>query len=128
MLPQTTHGFKAASIRTFIGAQNFELSRSFYQALGFVESVISTKMSYFRVEAEMGFYLQDYYVKDWCDNSMVFLEVADVEDCWSRLCGLELAERFPPARLSPIKELDWGSECFLHDPAGVLWHFGQFNQ
>ncbi len=31
----------AKSIRTFIGAVNFEESRQFYKALGFEESVIS---------------------------------------------------------------------------------------
>jgi len=20
----------------------------------------------------------------------------------------------------------WGKECFLHDPSGILWHFGEF--
>lgn len=20
----------------------------------------------------------------------------------------------------------WGRECFVHDPSGILWHFGEF--
>ena len=32
---------KAISIRPFIGAKNFKLSRSFYRDLGFEESVLS---------------------------------------------------------------------------------------
>ncbi|PZO24508.1 MAG: glyoxalase, partial [Flavobacteriaceae bacterium] len=26
----------------------------------------------------------------------------------------------------PIRNHDWGRECFLHDPSGILWHFGEF--
>jgi len=21
---------------------------------------------------------------------------------------------------------DWGKECFVHDPSGILWHIGEF--
>ena len=68
----------AKSIRPFIGARNFEISRQFYKGLGFAESVVSNDMSFFRTDG-LGFYLQDACVKDWIDNSMLFLEVDDVE-------------------------------------------------
>ena len=89
----------AVSIRPFIGAKDFDLSRRFYHDLGFTEIVLFDNMSLFTTDA-IGFYLQDAYVKDWVDNTMVFVEVADVDD--------------------------WGRECFLHDPSGILWHFGAF--
>ncbi len=80
------------NIRSFIGAKDFEESRSFYRTLGFKESVLSEKMSLFKVNEHLGFYLQDYYVKDWVNNSMLFVEVADVEQCWNELqsSGLDL--------------------------------------
>jgi hypothetical protein len=55
---------KAVSIRPFIGAKNFEISRSFYQDLGFQEAILGNNFSYFHTES-IGFYLQDAYVKDW---------------------------------------------------------------
>lgn len=61
---------KAISIRPFIGAKNFELSRSFYRDLGFHESILTPTMSLFKIES-LSFYLQDYFVKDWVDNTMV---------------------------------------------------------
>jgi len=61
---------KAKSIRPFIGAKDYEISREFYKDLGFEEIILSNTMSYFKTQ-EMGFYLQDAYVKDWVDNSMV---------------------------------------------------------
>ena len=117
---------QAKSIRTFIGASNFEESRAFYKDLGFEEHLISEGFSYFRVTASLGFYLQDYYVKDWVDNSMIFLEVDDVDRYWNELQNLGLHKKYKSVKLVPIKEYDWGKECFLHDPAGVLWHFGEF--
>lgn len=116
---------KGKSIRPFIGAKNYELSRSFYRDLGFEEVVLSPNMSYFKSE-QLGFYLQDAYVKDWIDNIMVFMEVENVKQFYSGLAALDLPSKYEGVRVIPIRELDWGSECFLHDPSGVLWHFGEF--
>lgn len=62
---------KAISIRPFIGAKDFELSRSFYRDLGFEETILSHNMSVFKTDG-LSFYLQDAYVKDWIDNTMIF--------------------------------------------------------
>ncbi len=115
----------AKSIRPFIGAKNFDLSRRFYRDLGFQESILSSNMSYFKTN-EIGFYLQDAYVQDWIDNSMIFLEVDDVGRYWKELLALDLTTKYNGVRLTPIRVLDWGRECFLHDPSGILWHFGEF--
>jgi catechol 2,3-dioxygenase-like lactoylglutathione lyase family enzyme len=117
---------KAKSIRPFIGAKNFEVSRRFYRDLGFEEKVLTHNMSYFKTGG-LGFYLQDADVKDWIDNTMIFLEVDDVARFWNELLGLNLPEKYQGVRLTPIRNLDWGRECFLHDPSGILWHFGEFN-
>jgi catechol 2,3-dioxygenase-like lactoylglutathione lyase family enzyme len=117
---------KAKSIRPFIGAKDYEVSRSFYRDLGFQESVLSPAMSYFKT-GTFGFYLQNAYVKDWIDNSMIFMEVEDVQGFWDELQALQLPDKYQQVRLTPIRKLDWGSECFLHDPSGILWHFGAFN-
>ena len=118
---------KAISIRPFIGAQNFELSRSFYKDFGFEENVLSHNMSYF-FKNDCGFYLQDAYVKDWVDNTMVFLEVENVEQYWTELVALNLPGKYKDVRLEPVRYETWGKECFVHDPSGVLWHIGEFNK
>ena len=117
----------AKSIRPFIGAKSFEESRQFYRDLGFQERVISSDMSFFATDG-IGFYLQDAYVKDWVDNTMLFLEVDDVERFWLDLVALDLPAKFKTVKLTPIREMDWGKECFVHDPSGILWHFGQFRK
>lgn len=116
----------AKSIRAFIGAKDYNESRQFYKELGFVESVISHNMSYFKVHETMGFYLQDYYAKEWVNNTMLFLEVDDVDRYWQELNETGLDKKYKYVRFSPIVDNDWGKECFMHDPSGVLWHFGQF--
>jgi hypothetical protein len=116
----------AKSIRAFIGALNFDESRRFYKVIGFEESPISKNMSFMKVTDKLGFYLQDAYVEDWIKNLMIFLEVDDVNRYWQDLQNLNLHQSFKNVRLTPIREESWGRECFMHDPSGVLWHFGEF--
>jgi catechol 2,3-dioxygenase-like lactoylglutathione lyase family enzyme len=121
-----TMDHKAKSIRPFIGARDFDVSRTFYRDLGFEENVLSHDMSVFKTGA-LAFYLQKAYVQDWIDNTMIFLEVEDVERFWNELVTLDLAGKYEGVKLTPIRTYDWGKECFLHDPSGVLWHFGAFS-
>ena len=115
----------AKSIRPFIGSKDFEVSRSFYSDLGFEENALSHDLSVFK-SGNQAFYLQRYYLKDWIDNTMVFMEIDDVKSFWDKLVTLGLPEKYDGVRLVPIREMDWGRECFVHDPSGVLWHFGEF--
>ena len=117
---------KAKSIRPFIGAKDYDLSRNFYLDLGFQEIILSADMSYFNSDG-LGFYLQNAYVKDWIDNTMVFMEVENVTRFWNELIALELTSKYENVKLIPIRELDWGRECFVIDPSGILWHFGEFS-
>lgn len=115
------------SIRPFLGAKDYNLSRNFYRDLGFQESILDTNLSYFHTKG-IGFYLQNAYVKEWVDNSMVFMEVDNTERYWNELVALNLPAKYDGVRLTPIRVYDWGSECFLHDPSGILWHFGEFKK
>jgi catechol 2,3-dioxygenase-like lactoylglutathione lyase family enzyme len=118
--------YKAKSIRAFIGAKNYQESREFYRAMGFEEIEIDKDMCLFSVSENLGFYLQDYYVKRWVDNSMLFLEVDDIEKCQKDLLERNLHNKYGNVRFTEIKQFDYGSELFMHDPSGVLWHFCQF--
>jgi catechol 2,3-dioxygenase-like lactoylglutathione lyase family enzyme len=117
----------ALSIRPFIGARDFNVSCSFYRDLGFKETVLTPNFSVFK-SGNMAFYLQDAYVKDWIDNTQIFMEVDDVESFYDELKALDLPGQYENVRLSPVRNNDWGSECFLHDPSGILWHFGAFKK
>ncbi len=116
---------QAQSIRPFIGAKDYAESRRFYRELGFEEREVGAGLTLFRTE-RIAFYLQDAYVREWIENTMVFVEVERVTAQWAALRELELPGTFPGVKLTPIQTYDRGWECILHDPSGVLWHFGEF--
>jgi len=118
--------YNVISIRPFIGARSFEQSRNFYQELGFTEISLGPKMSLFQ-NKKVGFYLQDAFVQDWVDNTMVFLEVENLDQIYRDLLTLNLTTKYSEVKLVPIRVEHWGREFFLHDPSGILWHFGEFN-
>ena len=115
------------SIRPFIGARDYEESRAFYKTLGFSEVILSDMMSFFKVNEKLGFYLQKAFIKDWIENSMLFLEVENLEKYLTELKSKNLTVKFSNVRISEIVDNDWGKEFFLHDPSGILWHIGSFN-
>src|ERR1700712_5409426 len=100
---------KAISIRPFIGAKDYEISRNFYRDLGFQERVLFPEMSLFKTD-QIGFYLQNAYVQDWIDNSMIFLEVDDVDRHWEELLALNLTTKYQGVKLTPVRNYDWGKE------------------
>lgn len=116
---------KIKSIRPFIGAKNFELSRDFYRDLGFEEVVLEHNLSVFKNQ-DIAFYLQDYYSKEWIENTMIFVEVESAGAYWEELLTLNLPNKYETVKLTPVRTMDWGKECFVHDPSGILWHFGEF--
>jgi catechol 2,3-dioxygenase-like lactoylglutathione lyase family enzyme len=117
--------YNIKSIRAFIGAKEYEVSRRFYRDLGFEEIQLPSNMSYFNL-GNFGFYLQDAYVKDWVDNTMIFLEVENVQSHLETIKKLDLPAKYEQVRVSEIIYNDWGNEFFMHDPSGVLWHIGEF--
>lgn len=104
---------------------NFKISQSFYKDLGFEERRISEKMSLF-IKDEISFYLQDYYAKEWLENTMVLLEVESAAHFYQHLQELELDKKYENIKVIPVQQNDWGNECMLIDPSGVLWHFAEF--
>jgi catechol 2,3-dioxygenase-like lactoylglutathione lyase family enzyme len=117
--------FEINSIRAFVGAKDYNMSRAFYHDLGFEESVLSDTLSLFQT-AQCAFYLQDYYNQVWLENTMLFLEVKDVEKALKDITALELIKKFPDIKILPLKKEPWGDVFYIIDPAGVLLHVAQF--
>lgn len=118
--------FTLRSLRCFIGAKDYEISKQFYSELGFQVIEIDAKMCLIKIKNDLCFYLQDYYQKDWINNSMMFLEVAELDLFYEEILLKELPKKFKNVRYTEIKNENWGREFFMHDPSGVLWHFGNF--
>ena len=115
----------ASDIKPFIGARNFDESRDFYVALGW-------KLNWERgdlAELELGncrFYLQRFYRKAWCENSMLHITVKDAA-AWHRHVQAVLAKRpYGAARVRPPQKEDYGAlVTYVWDPSGVLLHLAQ---
>lgn len=113
------------SLRCFVPAKDFATSRQFYAALGFEEAWCDGKLALMQL-GNCSFFLQDYFVKEWAENSMLDLRVANADELWRFLEGLRLSERFPGVRLgAPHDDAAGIRRGHFVDPSGVLWHFSQ---
>jgi uncharacterized glyoxalase superfamily protein PhnB len=111
-------------LRPSLPAQNFKASKEFYEALGF-EKLMDGEVAVFRVGADE-FILQQYYQKDWAENTMMQLMVDDLDSWWSRIERLNLPARFGVPAPKPPAMQPWGLRiAYVVDPCGVLWHVAQ---
>jgi hypothetical protein len=54
--------------------------------------------------------------------------VADANEFYNRITKLQLTEKYKSVKIVGVREFDWGKECYVHDPSGILWHFGTFKK
>ena len=110
-------------IKAFVPARDFDLSKQFYQDLGFDMAWSSDAMAYF-CHGDSSFLLQKYYVKDHADNFMMHLLVEDVDAWWQHVQAQGIAAKYG-IRIDPPEDRDWGLRDFTFtDPTGVLWRVG----
>lgn len=110
--------------RPFIPTKNFDVSKAFYEALGF-EKVLDSEVAIFKTGSG-GFLLQRYYNKDWAENFMMQLMVDDLDAWWAHIESLDLPGRFGVPQPKPPAVQPWGLRIvYLVDPAGVLWHIAE---
>jgi catechol 2,3-dioxygenase-like lactoylglutathione lyase family enzyme len=111
-------------MRAFVPAQDFDLSKRFYEALGF-EKVLDGEVAIFNVGSG-GFILQRYYQKDWAENFMMQLLVDDLDAWWQHIVSLDLPTNFGVSAPKPPTLQPWGLRlAYVVDPSGVLWHISQ---
>ena len=110
--------------RPFLPAKNFDLSKRFYDVLGF-EKILDSEVAIFNVGSG-GFILQRHFQQEWAENFMMQLMVDDLDLWWAHIESLELATQFDvPLPKAPAMQA-WGLRvAFVVDPSGVLWHVAQ---
>src|SRR5688500_19737459 len=77
--------------RPFMPAKNFDLSKQFYEALGF-EKVLDSEVAIFNAGSG-GFILQRYYQEEWAGNFMMQMMVDDIDAWWAHIESLKLSKR-----------------------------------
>jgi uncharacterized glyoxalase superfamily protein PhnB len=111
-------------VRPFMPAKDFELSKRFYEALGF-EKVLDSEVAIFNAGSG-GFILQRYFQEDWASNFMMQLMVDDLDSWWARIVSLDLPKNFGVAPPKAPAMQPWGLRvAYVVDPSGVLWHIAQ---
>src|SRR3954464_6682635 len=107
--------------RPFLPARDFDLSKRFYEALGF-EKILDGDVAIFRVGSS-GFILQRFHDEHWAENCMMQLMVDDVDAWWAHITRLELPARFGVRAPKPPAVQPWGLRVlYVTDPSGILWH------
>src|SRR5437899_1581658 len=110
--------------RPFLPAKDFELSKRFYEALGFVK-VLDGDVAIFRMGTS-SFILQNYFQEEWAGNFMMQLMVDDLDAWWTHVTSLDLPASFGVPTPKPPALQPWGLRvAYIVDPSEVLWHVAQ---
>jgi hypothetical protein len=120
----------AIELKAHLPAQNFELSKQFYQDLGFTLCWSSEGLAYLHYgpcgdHDKIGFLLQNFYVKEFAENLQMHLLVKDVDAWWADLQAKQIPEKYGVSA-GPPEDREWKMRDFvLFDPSGVLWRIAQ---
>ena len=114
------------ALRPFLPAKDLPKSVAFYEALGFRVSHRDDTIAIMKRDS-FSFILQNYYVQEWAENTMLQMMVRDVEPWWAATVDAEkLVAEFGVREPRPPEMQKWGLIVgFLFDPSGVLWHVAE---
>jgi len=109
-------------IRTFIPSKDYEISKSFYTALGFSSQAAGDELTVF-TKHDCTFFLQKYYNKEFAENLMLQLIVSDINEVVTLLSKTD----FTNVKHSEINYENWGKVIYLWGPSGELWHISELS-
>ena len=113
------------NLKAFIGAMDYACSRDFYIAIGFSVNWDQGQLA----EMELNgcrFLLQDYYNQEWCNNTMLHMEVPDARAWHARVTEVLDQRSYGAARTRAPTEESYGAlVTYVWDPSGVLWHMAE---
>lgn len=108
-------------IRAFIPSKDYQVSKLFYQALGFKMDYVSDDLTLFE-NGDCFFFLQRFYNEELANNLVLQLSVLDINEAYDKISGLQGFE----FKYNPIQEERWGKVIFLWGPSGELWQITEF--
>jgi len=111
-----------SELLVYTPSENFEVSKRFYEALGFEQ----TEGFGGTVDCRLGgaaFRLQNYYVKDWAENFMMKFDVDDIPAWYKHAKNAIENGKFGNARLSPPEMVGDTPIFHVWDPCGILLIF-----
>ncbi len=116
---------QVVGLRPFVPARDFELSKRFYQALGFRITHEEPSIAMLKL-AGFSFILQNFYVREAAETLMLQLLVRDADAWWRQVQPEEALRDFDIKPPRPPSLQSWGMKVgFIVDPSGVLWHVAE---
>ena len=111
-------------LKAFVPAKDFELSKLFYQDIGFTMASDSDGVAYFHHE-NVSFLLQNFFVQELAENFMMHLLVESVDAWWAKIQEKRITEKYG-VKILPPEQRPWKMRDFvLLDPSGVLWRIAE---
>jgi hypothetical protein len=119
----------ALEVKPHLPSKDFELSRQFYQDIGFTLCWSNGDLALLHCsphgQVGQAFLLQNFYVKELAENLQMHLLVKDVDAWWSELQARGISEKYGVS-IGPAEDREWKMRDFtLVDPCGVLWRIAQ---
>jgi hypothetical protein len=120
----------AIELKAHVPAKDFELSKQFYQDIGFTLCWCNGGLAllHYGPHGILGlpaFLLQDHYTKEFAENLQMQLLVKDVDAWWALIQAKQIAEKYGVSA-GPPGDRDWKiRDLTLFDPSGVLWRIAQ---
>jgi hypothetical protein len=120
----------AIELKAHLPSKDFEVSKRFYQDIGFTLCWSNGGLSLFHhgphgVHGEPAFLLQNFYVKELAENLQMHLLVKDVDAWWAQIQAKQISQKYG-VTIGPPEDRDWKMRDFtLFDPSGVLWRIAQ---
>ncbi|HEX2584644.1 MAG TPA: VOC family protein [Steroidobacteraceae bacterium] len=115
---------KVIEIKAFIPAKDFELSKRFYQDVGFKLASSGGGIAYLHY-GSASFLLQDFYAEALAKDFTMHLLVEDIDAWWQQLTQAGIAAKYG-VTIGNIETQPWRMRDFeLTDPSGVCWRIAQ---
>jgi uncharacterized glyoxalase superfamily protein PhnB len=120
MLPSAVTDIKA-----FVPAKDLEISKAFYEDLGFTINFSNDQIAELQIGA-FRFLLQKFYVAEHAGNFIMSMNVDDADAWWEYIQQKGFAKKYPGIMCKPPEMQPWGLRIlYLSDPSGVLWHIAE---
>ena len=115
---------RVTEVKAFVPARDFEVSKRFYQDLGFTMASEGGGVAYFHHD-HASFLLQDFCDDEHIQNFMMHLLVENVDDWHEKIAKSGIAEKYN-VEVGSVELQPWRMRDFtLFDPSGVLWRIAQ---
>ena len=115
---------RVTEIKAFVPSINFEVSKQFYQDLGFTLASEGGGVAYFHF-GHVSFLLQDFCAAGLADNFMMHILVEDVDAWWHHVQASGVLSKYR-VKVTELESQPWRMRDFcLYDPSGVVWRIGQ---